>query len=157
MFFHVFARPPTLSQRHMDLHVWAYPRPGYMFQVSSKSVQGCRSPRGQNLALPITLASRFYNNLYYRTRRGALKSACIRVGLRHHADCANFTMNKSSSEDEIANVNVLRRHRTCRGQSLRPLNWVPTFYCKCSATNHLCASHIIKSSCQSLFCVNNAE
>ena len=29
---------------------------------------------------------------------------------------------KSSSEDEIANVNVLRRLRTCRGQSLRPLN-----------------------------------
>jgi len=37
--------------------------------------------------------------------------------------------NKSSSEDEIANVNVLRRHRTRRGQSLRPLNWVPNFYC----------------------------
>jgi len=31
-------RPPTLSQRHMNLHVWAYPRPGYIFQVSSKSV-----------------------------------------------------------------------------------------------------------------------
>jgi len=30
--------------------------------------------------------------------------------------------NKNSSEDEIANVNVLRRHRACRGQSLRPLN-----------------------------------
>jgi len=29
---------------------------------------------------------------------------------------------KNSSEDEIANVNVLRRHRTCRAQSLRPLN-----------------------------------
>jgi len=34
--------------------------------------------------------------------------------------CTNT--NKSSSEDEIANVNVLRRLRTCRGQSLRPLN-----------------------------------
>jgi len=29
---------------------------------------------------------------------------------------------KSSSKDEIANVNVLRRYRTCRGQGLRPLN-----------------------------------
>jgi len=38
-------------------------------------------------------------------------------------------IDKSSSEDEIANVNVLRRHRTCRGQSLRPLNGVPNFYC----------------------------
>jgi len=39
-------RPPTLSQRHIDLHVWAYPRPDYIFQVSSKSVQGFRNPRG---------------------------------------------------------------------------------------------------------------
>ena len=43
-FFTCSPRPPTLSQRHMDLHVWAYPRPGYIFQVSSKFVQGFRSP-----------------------------------------------------------------------------------------------------------------
>jgi len=36
---------------------------------------------------------------------------------------------KSSSEDEIANVNFLRRHRTCRSQSLCPLNRVHNFYC----------------------------
>ena len=30
--------------------------------------------------------------------------------------------NKNSSEDEIAKVNVLRRHLTCRGQNLRQLN-----------------------------------
>ena len=29
-----------------------------------------------------------------------------------------FKYNKNSSEDEIANVNVLRRHRTCRGQGI---------------------------------------
>ena len=29
---------------------------------------------------------------------------------------------KSSSGDEIANVNFLRQHRTCRGQRLRPFN-----------------------------------
>jgi len=53
--------------------VWPYPRPDYIFQVSSKSVQGFRSPRGgQNLAFPITLASRFYNSLYYRTSRDFL-------------------------------------------------------------------------------------
>ena len=69
MFFTCSPRPPTLSQRHMDLHVWPYPRPDYIFQVSSKSVQGFRAPGGQNLAFPITLASRFYNSLYYRTSR----------------------------------------------------------------------------------------
>ena len=70
-FFTCLPRPPTLSQRHMDLRVWSYPRPDYIFQVSSKSVQGFRSPGGggQNLAFPITLASRFYNSLYYRTIR----------------------------------------------------------------------------------------
>jgi len=32
------------------------------------------------------------------------------------------TTDKNSSEDEIANVNFFsRRHRTCRGQRLRPL------------------------------------
>jgi len=54
-FFTCSPRPPTLSQRHMDLHVWAYIRHGYIFHVSSKSVQGFRSPRGQNLLFPITL------------------------------------------------------------------------------------------------------
>ena len=29
---------------------------------------------------------------------------------------------KNSSGDEIANVNFLRQHRTCRGQRLRPFN-----------------------------------
>jgi len=31
--------------------------------------KGFGAPGGQNLALPITLASRFYNSLYYRTSR----------------------------------------------------------------------------------------
>ena len=74
-FFTCSTRPPTLSQRHMDLHVWAYPRPSYIFQVSSKSVQEFRSPR-ENLAFPITLASRFYNSLYYRTSRDKMAKIC---------------------------------------------------------------------------------
>jgi len=50
-FFTCSPRPPTLSQRHMDLHVLAYPRHGYIFRVSSKSVQGFRSPRGSKYGL----------------------------------------------------------------------------------------------------------
>ena len=50
---------------------------------------------------------------------------------------------KNSSEDEIANVNVLRRHRTCGGQGQHPLNWVHNFYYIYAsiviyAPNHLC-------------------
>jgi len=52
-----FPRPPTLSQSHMDLHVWSYPRCSYIFQVLSKSVQW--APRGRNLPLSITLAVGF--------------------------------------------------------------------------------------------------
>jgi len=37
---------------------------------------------------------------------------------------------KNSSRDEIANVTFLRRHRTCTGQRLRPLNRLPNFYYK---------------------------
>ena len=33
-------RPPTLPQRHVDLHVWSYPRRSYIFQVSSTSAEG---------------------------------------------------------------------------------------------------------------------
>ena len=50
-FFTCSPRPPTLSQRHMDLHVWAYPRPDYIFQISSKSVQGFWNPRGSKFGL----------------------------------------------------------------------------------------------------------
>jgi len=38
--------------------------------------------------------------------------------------------NNNSSGDEIANVNFSTRHRTCRGQRLRPLNGLPNFYYK---------------------------
>jgi len=37
---------------------------------------------------------------------------------------------KNSPGDEIANVNFLRRHPTCIGQRLRPLNRLPNFYYK---------------------------
>ena len=50
-FFTCSPRPLKSSHRHMDLRVWAYSRPGYIFQVSSKSVQGFRSPRGSKFGL----------------------------------------------------------------------------------------------------------
>ena len=60
-----------------------------------------------------------------------------RIIARHSSDGRqpNFAAwyekwNKNSSADEIANVNFLRRHRTCRGQRLRPLNRLPNCYYK---------------------------
>ena len=45
-------RPPTLSQCHMDLHVWSYPRHSYIFEVSSKSVWEFSSHVGSKFASP---------------------------------------------------------------------------------------------------------
>jgi len=67
-FFTCSPKPPTLSQLQIDLHVSAYPRRGYIFQVSSKSVQGFRSPRGQNLPFSITLDIGFYKTPVVRWR-----------------------------------------------------------------------------------------
>ena len=39
-----------------------------------------------------------------------------------HTGACHQTVDKSSSGDEIANVNFFLQHRTCRGQRLRPLN-----------------------------------
>ena len=75
-FFTCSPRPHTLSQRHMDLHVWSYPRPDYIFRVLSKSVQGFRSPGGQDLAFPITLSSRFLANVL-RYVRYMLSAVCL--------------------------------------------------------------------------------
>jgi len=57
----------------------------------------------------------------------------------------------SLSEDEIANVKVLRRHRTCRGQSLRPL----TSMVICAVHQIIYAPTPIKPNYQSLFCLSN--
>jgi len=51
----------------VDLQVLSYPRCSSIFQVSSKSVQGFRNSRGGNMPFPITLATAFYNTLYYGT------------------------------------------------------------------------------------------
>ena len=69
-FFHVFAQ---------TTHVVAAPHgfacvviPAIRLYIPSfiEIRSGVSEPRGgQNLAFPITLASRFYNSLYYRTSR----------------------------------------------------------------------------------------
>ena len=68
-FFTCSPRPPTLSQRHIDLHVWAYPRRGQIFQVLSKSVEGFRSPRGSEFALYYYFGYWLLQRLDCRTRR----------------------------------------------------------------------------------------
>jgi len=46
---------------------------------------------------------------------------------QNFSELALLDLNKNSSLDEIANVNLLRPHRTCRGQRLRQLNRLPNF------------------------------
>ena len=66
-FYTCSPRPPTLSQRHMDLH---HTRDPIIYSKFHRNpFRGFGAPGGHNLAFPITLASRFYNSLYYRTSR----------------------------------------------------------------------------------------
>jgi len=39
-------RPPTLSQRHTDLHMWSHPRHSYTFQFHRDPFRGFRCPGG---------------------------------------------------------------------------------------------------------------
>jgi len=65
-------RSPTLSQRHMNLHVWSYLRI-HDVVIDSKfhrnPFRGLEPLGGRMLAIPITLAIGFYNSLHYRTSR----------------------------------------------------------------------------------------
>ena len=67
-FFTCSPRPPKLSQRHMDLHVWHTRDVVIYSKFHQNPFKGFGAAGGQNLALPITLAIRFYNSLYYRIR-----------------------------------------------------------------------------------------
>ena len=47
------------------------------------------TPGGQNLALPITLASRFYNSLYYRTSRDSCNMCSTSAWIFRYGAAAN--------------------------------------------------------------------
>ena len=52
--------------------------------------RGFGAPGGQNLAFPITLASRFYNSLYYCTSRDKVKH-CYLSFKSHSSTVINYT------------------------------------------------------------------
>ena len=47
---------------------------------------GFGSPGGQNLAFPITLASRFYYSLYYRTSRDLEEASTYKSAKTHNGN-----------------------------------------------------------------------
>ena len=57
-------RPPTLSQRHVDLHVWSYPDIVIYSKFHRNPFRGLGAPGGRNLPIPITLVVGFYNSLH---------------------------------------------------------------------------------------------
>ena len=70
VFFHVFAQT-THVVAAPDGFAWVVIPATQLYIPSFIEIRsGVSEPRGgQNLAFPITLASRFYNSLYYRTSR----------------------------------------------------------------------------------------
>ena len=56
-------RPPTLSQCHIDLRVWSYPRRVIYSRFHQNLFRGFWATGPRNLLLPITLSTGFYNQL----------------------------------------------------------------------------------------------
>jgi len=103
---HVVAAPYGFAC--VEVHSYSY-----IFQVSSKSVQGFRSPWGSKFAHSHYFGYCFYNSLHYRASR-----------------------HKNSSVGDIANVNVFTTTShigKCRGQRPCPLNRLPIYANLCSS------------------------
>ena len=65
-------RPPTSSDQNQTLHGGWPAVYTYTYQVSSKSVKDLRRCGGRKWPFPITLASGFYNSLYYGTMQAVI-------------------------------------------------------------------------------------
>jgi len=92
-FFTCSPRPPTLSQHHMDLHVWAYPGPGYIFQVSSKSVPGFRRPMQGVKIWPFPLLWLFA----FTTARTTVQAAAYSASTVIASDKSSISTNRKST------------------------------------------------------------
>jgi len=64
-------RPHTLSQRHVDLHVWSHYDVVIYSKFHRNPLTSCGAPWGRNLAILITVSIGFYSSLYYRASRDA--------------------------------------------------------------------------------------
>jgi len=104
---------------------------------------GCRSARGcvtyDSAQVVHTIVSpQRPNSITLSSSRAGLRpsrelDSIMEYGL--HRFATRFELSRqaqfnNSSGDEIANVNFSQRHRTCRGQRLRPLNGLHNFYYK---------------------------
>jgi len=63
--------------------------------------RGFGTPGGQNLAFPITLASRFYNCLYYRTSRDHGDEEDVHCGHSDIAEAVNWLLNEDTEPADV--------------------------------------------------------
>ena len=70
VFFHVFAQTTHVVASATWICMCGHTRDPIIYSKFHRNpFRGFGTPGDQNLAFPITLASRFYNSLYYRTSR----------------------------------------------------------------------------------------
>jgi len=80
---HVFAETThVVAAPHGFVCVWSYPRRSYIFQVSSKSVHGCRS----------LLTIGFYNSLCYRTSRDTKAALTSETRWLYCVECPQYSI-----------------------------------------------------------------
>ena len=153
-FFTCSPRPPTLSQCHMNLHVWAYPRPGYIFQVSSKSVQGFQSPRGSKFGL-----SHYFGYSLLQQLVLPYKPSFVRSFIHSYIHLAFHASN--GKQLKWVNCEVHRKSLTnnciprMTPRKLPPQTLQITYGCQ--STRHMTNSHMVNSSKSQLVTVNSSH
>ena len=88
MFFHVFAQTTHVVVAPHEFACAGIPATRLYIPSFIEIRSGVSSPKGSNLAFPITFASRFYNSLYYRTRRDLFRLVLV---LKLISDCLGFS------------------------------------------------------------------
>ena len=75
--------------------------------------RGFGTPVGQNLAFPLTLASRFYNSLYYRTSRDIIAYNAYAIAMDNYDYCLVVYVCRGTARRPRYNNSITTRWKFC--------------------------------------------
>ena len=111
-------RPPTLSQRHVDLHMWSYPDVVIYSKFHRNPLRGFGAPGGRNLPIPITLSIGFYNSLHYRASRDYYSRPALQMRTLHFCPVVSSSFFFLFSSPDFSGRRVDVYHTSTHGVAL---------------------------------------
>ena len=115
VFFHVFAQTTHVVAEPHGFACVGIPATRLYIPSFIEIRSGVSDPQGgQNLAFPITLASRFYNSLYYRTSRDyRIRLTCSLMECRSKYTIRTCRKPMLSAVCNSSRILMIRRNRRC--------------------------------------------